>query len=45
MEQIEGVETVDWDVLAQIFGTDVDIVGSDISFDASVFLKKKQNKK
>ena len=28
LEQIEGVETVDLDVLAQIFGTDVDIAGS-----------------
>ena len=45
LEQFEDVESVELDVLAQIFGTDVDIVGSDISFDASVFLKKRQNKK
>ena len=36
LEQIEDVETVDWDVLEQIFGTDVDFDGSEVSFDAYV---------
>ena len=36
LEQIEDVETVDWDVLEQIFGTDVDFDGSEVSFDANV---------
>ena len=34
--QIEDVQTVDWDVLAQIFGTDVDFAGSEVSMDACV---------
>ena len=45
LEQIEVVEIEDWDVLSQIFGTDVDVAGSEVSIDASVSLKKKQNKK
>ena len=36
LEQIEDVETVDWDVLEQIFGTDVDFAGSEVSIDANV---------
>ena len=36
LEQIEDVETVDWDVLEQIFGTDVGFDGSEVSFDANV---------
>ena len=44
LEQIEDVETIDLDVLAQIFSTAVE-AGSDVSIDASVSLKKRQNKK
>ena len=45
LERIEDVKTVDLDVLAQIVCTDVDFAGSEASIDASVSLKKKQNKK
>ena len=42
LEQIEDVETVDWDVLEQIFDTDGDFDGSEVSIDAngSTFLKE-----
>ena len=45
LERIEDVKTVDLDVLAKIICTDVDFAGSEVSLEASVSLKKKQNKK
>ena len=42
LEQIEDVETVDWDVLEQIFGTDVDFAGSEVSIDANVSTSLKE---
>ena len=42
LEQIEDVETVDWDVIEQIFGTDVDFAGSEVSINANVSTSQKE---
>ena len=45
MERIEDVKTVDLDVLAKSFALKLIFAGSVASINASVSLKKKQNKK
>ena len=44
LKQIEDVEIVDWDVLAQIFGADDDFAGSEVSTDANVSTSQKEAK-
>ena len=44
LEQIEDVETVDWDVIEQIFGNDDDFAGSEVSINANVSTSLKEAK-